>query len=380
MMRFALLFWTLLQLVHANILLPGTAGPCQVQTKSAQLTDKSRIDPFSPKNETRAIMVTSFVPVYCGEMQLTPYAPPKIAKSLDPLLGLPNNTLQLFRLASFASTRQTQNQTTEYPVIFFSPGLASSRLLYANLLEEVASAGYAVVSIDHPYDAGMVEFLDGHIVGLSNKVISNITTAVDVRAADVRFTLDQLRDNGRSIIPSAFAGKLQLDRVAVIGHSLGGATAAHAMLKDPRFVGGLNFDGALQGPVIKQGLDRPFINFGESELNQGYDSWKQVWPHLRSFRLQVQLKGAKHMTFSDLPLVLDSAPSASALRNASVDHLGKLPGVGELPGIGSLPGLRVKIILTDYITAACNFFITGKKSPLLQGPSPQYPEVAYTRR
>ena len=379
MIRFALLFWTLLQLVHANILLPGTAGPCRVQTKSVELTDRSRVDPYSSKNETRAIMVTSFVPLHCGEMQSTPYVPLKIAHSVGPILGLPNNTLELFRVASYASAQQALNQTREYPIILFSPGLGSSRLLYANLLEEVASAGYVVVSIDHPHDAGLVEFPNGRLVSLSNKVVNNVTAALDVRAADVSFTLDQLRDNGRSIIPPTFPGRLQLDRVVVVGHSLGGATAAHTMLKDPRFVGGLNFDGALHGPVIEQGLDRPFINFGE-ELLVGYDSWKQVWPHLRGFRLQVQLKGAKHMTFSDLPVVLDSAPSASALRNATVDHLGKLPGVGQLPGLGTVPGLRVKTILTDYITAACEFFITGKKAPLLRAPSPQYPEVMFTRR
>lgn len=86
------------------------------------------------------------------------------------------------------------------------------------------------------------------------------------------------------------------------------------------------------------------------------------------------------MTFSDMPVVMDSAPSARALRNDSVDHLGQLPGVGTLPGVGSLPGLRVRTILTDFITASSHYFLSGKKSQLLTGPSSQYPELVYMRR
>ena len=45
----------------------------------------------------------------------------------------------------------------------------------------------------------------------------------------------------------------------MFGHSLGGATAAAAMLEDQRIKAGVNLDGTLFGPVVNAGLDRPFM-------------------------------------------------------------------------------------------------------------------------
>lgn len=373
-MRFILLC-VLFQLAYSKVNLPGPSGPCLVETRSAELVDTSRIDPFSPNdNATRAIMVTSFVPVHCGEMQYEPYLPPKIAQAGTRMLNLPNGTLESIQLGSWSSgERSRPNKTQEYPVIIFSPGLSGSRLIYANLLENVASNGFAVVSVDHPYDAAAVEFPDGRIV-VGRVNVSDILVALDTRARDVILTLNELSNNTNSIIPSSFPGKLQVDRVALIGHSLGGATAAQAMLNDTRFVGGINFDGNLHGSVIQQGLDRPFINFGQASLaDPEYETWNQTWPHLRDFRMQLQLKDSLHLTFSDLPVVFDSVPSAKMLRNATASML------GSLPGLGTLPGLRVRAILTDYITEASRFFLTGKKPALLRGPSSAYPEVMYVK-
>jgi len=373
-MRFILLF-ALFQLVYSRVNLPGPSGPCRVETRSAQLVDTSRIDPFSSShNATRAIMVTSFVPVHCGEVQYEPYLPPKIVPLATQFLNLLNGTLDTIQFGSWSSGGHSRpNKTHEYPVIIFSPGLSASRLIYANLLENVVSNGFAVVSVDHPYDAAAVEFPDGRVVvGKAN--MSDIPLAMDTRVRDVIFTLNELINNTKSIVPSAFPGKLRLDRVALIGHSLGGATAAQAMLNDARFAGGINFDGSLHGSVIQRGLDRPFINFGQADVTgPEYETWNETWPHLRDFRMQLQLKDSLHLTFSDLPLVFDSAPSARVLRNETASTL------GFLPGLGTLPGLRVRTILTDYITEACGFFLTGRKPALLRGPSSAYPEVMYTR-
>ena len=51
-----------------------------------------------------------------------------------------------------------------WPVVLFSPGFGVERELYAGLVEDLASHGYVVVSIDHPHDAGVVEFPDGRVV------------------------------------------------------------------------------------------------------------------------------------------------------------------------------------------------------------------------
>ena len=57
-----------------------------------------------------------------------------------------------------------------WPVVLFSPGFGVERELYAGLVEDLASHGYVVVAIDHPHDASIVEFPDGHVVVPSSQM------------------------------------------------------------------------------------------------------------------------------------------------------------------------------------------------------------------
>lgn len=370
----ALLLCALFHLVHSKMLLPGPSGPCQVQIKSTELIDHSRVDPYSPTHDARAIMVSAFAPVNCGELQYTPYIPPRIFPEASQKMKLPNSTLNVFDLPSFAPSEH-QNTTKEYPVILFSPGMGSSRLIYANLLEEIASAGYLVISIDHPHDAAAVEFPDGHVIPMNPSIPHNVSLALQTRVGDVVFTLNQLQHKTQSITPPSFSSSLHLNHVSIVGHSEGGATAAATMLNDMRFAGGVNLDGSLFGPVVHKGLDRPFINIGDPHLAKEQKwAWDVIWERLRGYRLQLRINDIKHLGFTDLPLVFDSAPNAKVLRNESAEHL------GSLPGLGTLPGLRVRTILAEYITAACEFFVTGEKAGLLNRASPVYPEVVYVRQ
>ncbi|WP_372348298.1 hypothetical protein [Streptomyces sp. KL116D] len=79
-------------------------------------------------------------------------------------------------------------------MLIHSPGYNADRTFNTLVIEELASWGYVVVAVDHPYDSGEVEFPDGRVVvnrpdDASDKAR---TAAVAVRAADLRFVLDQL--------------------------------------------------------------------------------------------------------------------------------------------------------------------------------------------
>ncbi|KAE8333354.1 Alpha/Beta hydrolase protein [Aspergillus sergii] len=363
-----LLCTALAQAVQAGTHLPGPSGPCRVQATHVKLLDSSRVDPFSPIHDKRAIMATSYVPIKCGHTNFESYLTPHteaVTEQLFRSYGIPNGTIiKGFQIESGFDSNTTSPSDKKYPVIIFSPGLTGSRLYYSLILESVASTGFVVVSVDHPYDASSVDFPDGRVIYGAN-ISATDPVALNTRVQDVIFTLDQLHDNPH-LIPPSFTGTLELDKVAIVGHSFGGATAAAAMLNETRFSGGLNFDGALWGPVLEQGLDRPFINFGQANLpQQGNDSWEKIWPHLRGFRRQLQLADSVHSTFTDFPLIRDVAGWPVKVKQ----------GTEEL--LGSLSGLRVRVILTEYIVASATFFITGEKSKLLDGPSSDYPEVKY---
>lgn len=141
----------------------------------------------------------------------------------------------------------------------FTPGLGNSRHLYNALVQSVSSFGYVVLSIDHPYDAEFVEYPDGTIIPAANITSDEqIVLAVDTRAKDIKFVLNEMKKKStvRQFIPSINSG-LNTDRVAIFGHSLGGAASASAMMINPHIIGGINLDGTFFGPVIERGVSNP---------------------------------------------------------------------------------------------------------------------------
>lgn len=65
------------------------------------------------------------------------------------------------------------------------------------MLQEISSHGFAIVSVDHPYDADIVEYPDGRI---TYGVLADITTekefvsAQNIRVKDMSFLLNQIQD------------------------------------------------------------------------------------------------------------------------------------------------------------------------------------------
>jgi hypothetical protein len=95
--------------------------------------------------------------------------------------------------------------------VLFSPGAGNSRLIYGGIVEAVASAGFAVISVDHPYDADIVVFPDGSIVygTVNDDTNEEIEQALAVRVADVRFVLDRaLTPNAVPVLPPIDIGKV----------------------------------------------------------------------------------------------------------------------------------------------------------------------------
>ncbi|OQE41964.1 hypothetical protein PENCOP_c004G05909 [Penicillium coprophilum] len=316
-------------------------------------------------------MVTTFTPVNCGIVPSTSYIPNATARYEDETyqsFGIPPGTFESFHIQT-----QTQQQPPpfkshrNYPVVLFSPALATSRLMYTLLLQEIASNGFAVVSVDHPYDADIVEYPDGRtVLGIPQDIV---TESVNVRVKDMLFLLDQMHDEKviKTLFPLSQGNPhlLSLDRVTILGHSLGGATAAQAILVDNRFVGGINLDGGLWGPVVDQGLSSPFLLFGRSNHSHATDSsWATFWSHSRGWKLELQLAQSEHYTFSDFPVLVDALSISDEARQ-----------IIQAERIGTIGGLRAKGVITSYITATLQYFVYGQTSELLSGPSAAYPEV-----
>src|SRR5207237_2264844 len=123
---------------------------------------------------------------------------------------------------------------------------------------------------DAPYRTGRVVFPDGRtmqrlpennpelVFGAPDSA-RRMNRILGAWARDVDFALDRLARLNASGASGRFTRRLDLKRVGVFGHSLGGATALQFCHEDARCTAGIDIDGAPIGSVIQEGVDRPFM-------------------------------------------------------------------------------------------------------------------------
>lgn len=200
----------------------------------------------------------------------------------------------------------------KWPVVVFSPGYGAPRAFYTSLVTGLASKGYVVLAIDHPYEAAVTELADGRIATTVEKFSDNdpdrtayMSAHLDLRAADVSFVLDQL--SGRGLLRTSLSGHLDLDRIGVIGHSFGGATAVVAMDRDVRIKAAADIDGTLYGTISGKRLEHPFLllqsDHAETRHSKQYLSGnQQLLENLGAGGYRYEIHRANHYSFTDVPL------------------------------------------------------------------------------
>jgi pimeloyl-ACP methyl ester carboxylesterase len=367
----ALALWPFL--VHCAAVLPVVGNPrYDVAITTSMLTDTDRLDPYTEDGRARSIMISSFNPVTkCHHKTQQPYMPPATAAFEDEkyaAYGLPNGTFRSLNLetCSNGTTTYSACSSNTLPVVLFSGALATSRLIYSAMLQNIAAAGYLVVSIDHPYDSDIVEFPnDTLITGVNIESDAELDLALKTRTQDLLFMHSQLANT--TITDALFPGHLRgrkSPQMAMMGHSLGGAATAAAMLADPSIVAGLNLDGSMFGAVLTAGLDQPFMLMGHENKTQTTDpSWAAVWPLLRGFKKEFEVKGTAHYSFSDLPLV-----------TAVLGLQDVLPAeVGEV--LGTVEGKHMTGLVAAYATKFFEAAFEGGKGEGLVGGNKEFPEI-----
>ncbi|WP_425265297.1 alpha/beta hydrolase family protein [Streptomyces rubellomurinus] len=149
-----------------------------------------------------------------------------------------------------------------FPVVLFSPGAGGVRTQNTAWAEELASHGYVVAALDHPYDSAAVVLDDGRTIRAATASTGDRDADEElaagwtaVRAADLGFVLTRLESLDRGTIAAPLVGRepstgrLDTARAAVTGHSMGGAAALQAARQDPRFAAVIDLDGYPHGPT-----------------------------------------------------------------------------------------------------------------------------------
>ena len=265
-------------------------------------------------------------------------------------------------------------QMPSWPVVFMRAGLAALTTSYTALAEDLASHGYVVVGFDAPHRSFVVVLADGTVVTRARENDAGLlagaaqeqlaTRLVQAWVADLRFALDRL---GELDTNSKFRGRLDLERVGVFGHSLGGAEALQFCHDDSRCKAGIDLDGAPLGSVIADGVTQPFLFLLGDHQSEPDAETRPVQANIRSIydrlpgdrRWLLTIRGASHYQFSDDGALLKSPLARRVLRSL---------------GLVRLDGRRQLEVTSHYLSAFFDVTLKGAPASQLQA-RPEYPEV-----
>jgi predicted dienelactone hydrolase len=266
-----------------------------------------------------------------------------------------------------------------YPVILMRAGLSALTTDYTALAEDLASHGYVVVGFDAPYRSFVVVLPDGRVIARAPKNNADLvsgpqkeqlaTNLVQAWSSDMGFALDQMERLNASDPSGRFQGRLDLQKVAVFGHSLGGAEALQFCHNDPRCKAGIDLDGAPWGSVVTEGVTQPFLFLMSDHGNENDPEGAVIKANFHSLfermrpddKLEIVIRGANHFGFSDNGAMLRSPLLMRVLRAFGVVHLN---------------GRRQIAVAVHYIDTFFDVYLKGAPSSELKR-QPEYPEVEY---
>ena len=306
---------------------PKPPGPYAIGTHTFYFTDPNRTEQFAvTPGQRRRFVAQIWYPAAPSNAPPAPYREPEA-------LGWRNADLRYIR--TNARIDAPAARTPErFPVVFFSPSSGGYRGQNTYLTEFLVSYGFIVIGFDHPDSCARVPFPDGSVMkGLPDSWLNLDSRAALARSViksqqilatnveDMQYVLDQLESGLGGTQLDAIAEHMDLSRVAAVGHSFGGAAAAEACRRDPRFRVGVNMDGWMFRDVTHDGIPRPFLFLIEDDplwfKNEGpypdnYDGmvrWGTLQYH-ESIRRDLALwdghlavlRHGTHPDFSDTPL------------------------------------------------------------------------------
>jgi dienelactone hydrolase len=336
---------------------PAPSGSSGVGTRVVRLVDPTRNDPYLANGSKRELLVRFWYPTALAQgCKPAAYTSPKVWSYFSKLMGIQGPEVES------NSCQDAPIADGVHPVVVLTPGYTGTFTDYTFILEDLASRGYVVESVDHTYEATAVEFPDARLVpGLLGSHFDNswrtddktLSLAMSVRSDDLKFVVDEL-ERLNAAGPGPFAGKLDVSRIALMGHSLGVLAVLDGIQQDPRFGAGVILDGVLTDKSVTE-TDKAVLI-----LAMGRTQWSEneckLWNHLRGTRLAVNLKGAEHITPTDAVWLAKGAIRTSAMG----------------------PDKTIAAV-REYIAAFLDANLQGKAADrLLTGPSSEYPDAAVT--
>lgn len=346
--------------------LPPPAGPFQVGT-AVWDTNRSGTGPLPSARGVCPVSVQFWYP-----------AEPGSGDGHAPYTSAGASLLSARRWVRTGATLNAalSSHLARYPVVLSLPGWNGVLGENTAFMQDLASRGFIVAGIGYssPACAGVdgsaavaattdMDFSSQiafeHTLGVAHQKIVRVAEAAS-------HVLDRLEALDRADLTGRFSGRLDLNRIGVVGYSLGGAIAMQLCWRDERLKAAVNIDGWLFDAAPGGGIEQPLMIISDDSLAAPSADLSSADPlhrypailddtsERRMFSefakhggVLVTILGSRHADFSDtaylsrLALVEGRRPDGATIRTA-----------------------------VDYSAAFFGRILNGAQSPLFSNPPP----------
>ena len=306
-------------------------------------------DPVAPNRTGDTLLATFYYPTLQKPNTTRPYLDSTTASIYEDAYGLPPSTL-----ASLTTDLQFQAPIVpniSYPItIIFQPGAGGPPCIaYTAILSSLATKGYVVAALDHPYEAPFLQYPYGApgIYGLpvGTSLNSSLQREIyDVRLSDIAAFVDLFPS-----LVSEFVAPFNVTNYGIFGHGLGGAAAFGALLDNKTrckadcnasITAATDLDGAFPG-IFASGnssIDAApaplFLMGGSQERYTEYreKTWRTFEKAQTGWWREILVKGADYLDFSDVTIWKEL-----------------VSGEGTIPDVGDIDGASMVNLVRQYV-------------------------------
>lgn len=289
-MTFMLVFALAPAVVFPQYKLPKVTGEYEVATATYTYIDENRIEEFTDTGKNRFVNVEFWYP---------------------------------------------KNAHGTYPLLVFSHGAYGIKSSNTSTYTELASHGYVVVSIDHPYHSFYTASDDGTITTINSEYLQEFNNSnkngiytmeqlyglfqkwMKLRTDDMNFVIDTILKKSKSDTDPIYQ-LINTDKIGVFGHSMGGAASVWLGRERDDVSAVVNIDGPLFSELVYNRERDDFVASGKTYKTPLLNIYSDdVWIQLEHSPVYaankvtdkncteaytVHFQGAKHLSLTDLPL------------------------------------------------------------------------------
>jgi len=384
--------------------LPAPRGQFPVGTTTLHLIDEDRAEHYTADpNDHRELMVRMWYPAKSIENheRAKYWREPRIrSEAVTNNTPLPWFTFSHLGLVDTHSYWDAPVATLAkpLPIILYSHGIGIGWAAgNTALVEGLASRGYVVVGIDHAYIGSVSIFPDGRLakfdeasaaamnqppapemaelqhrlrsstdwlehislyqqaMTLMPKALAKVTEALDTQILDQQFVIAHLERLQRNNA-DPLGAPIDLNRVGVLGMSLGGSAALEMCAKNSPCIAGVNLDGFHPRHIDLEMDTTPFL-FMNREDNLLYNT---NYLSTKAPAYSVIIRDITHFNFFDFTIMS--------------------PLYKQLGVLGELEGRRMLEITEDYVRIFFDKHLMFQTNSELEDIAKSYPETIFSQR